>query len=155
MNAEERARLIEQYRLGYDEVIAALGSPTDDELDHRAGADDWTAREVVHHLADSEMTSAIRLRKLLAEDDPVIHGYDEARFAQRLFYDRRPLEPSLAALKAARETSVSILEHLTDEDWSRAGTHTESGPYSVEAWLQIYADHAHDHADQIRRALRP
>ncbi|MGQ0723296.1 MAG: DinB family protein, partial [Candidatus Eiseniibacteriota bacterium] len=69
-----------------------------------------------------------------------------------LYYDGRPIEPSLAALKAARETTVSILEHLTDEQWERTGTHSESGSYGVETWLEIYAAHAHDHADQIRRA---
>jgi hypothetical protein len=155
VTADERAALIERYRMGHQEVLAALGSPSDEDLDRRAGPGEWTAREVVHHLADSEMTSAIRLRKLLAEDDPVIEAYDEAAFAQRLFYDRRPLGPSLAALAAARDTTASILEHLTEAQWSRTGTHSESGPYSVETWLQIYADHAHDHANQIKTALAP
>ena len=53
---------------------------------------------VVHHLADSEMMSAMRLRRLIAEDDPVIQGYDEPLFARQLFYDDRPIEPALAAL---------------------------------------------------------
>ena len=41
---------------------------------------------------------------------------------------------------------------LTPAEWDRAGTHSESGAYSVDKWLQIYAVHAHNHADQIRRA---
>jgi hypothetical protein len=111
----------------------------------------WTARQVVHHLADSEMTSAIRLRRLLAEDDPVIAGYDEETFAKVLRYDR-PVDASLRALEAARATSAELLDLLTEEDWARAGTHTESGRYGVEDWLRIYAAHAHDHAAQIRAA---
>ena len=99
------------------------------------------------------MTSAIRLRRLIAEDAPVISGYDEEDFARRLFYTRRPIEPSLAALKAARETTASIVECLDEAQWQRAGTHSESGFYSVETWLEIYAAHAHDHAAQIRAAL--
>jgi DinB superfamily len=105
----------------------------------------------VHHLADSEMTSAIRLRRLIAEDEPTIVGYDEAEFARRLFYDR-PIEASLEALRASRRTTAQILERLSDEQWTRSGTHTESDGYGVETWLEIYANHAHDHADQIRRA---
>ena len=74
------------------------------ELDRRPAPGKWTSREIVHHLADSEMTSAIRLRRLLAEDRPVIVGYDQEEFARRLHYDR-PIGASLDALKAARATT--------------------------------------------------
>ena len=50
---------------------------------------------------------------------------------------------------AARAATVPILRRLSEEQWRRAGTHSESGSYSVEDWLRIYANHAHDHADQI------
>ena len=151
MDETTRRDLMTRYREGPDAVRAALDGATGAELDARPADGEWTAREVVHHLADSEMTSAVRLRRLLAEDEPVIHGYDEAEFARRLHYDR-PLDASLAALDAARRTSAEILDRLGPDDWARIGTHTESGPYGVEDWLQIYAEHAHDHAEQIRRA---
>jgi hypothetical protein len=73
-------------------------------------------------------------------------------FSRRLFYDRRPIGPSLDAVKASRRTTLDILQHLREEDWAREGTHTESGRYGAETWLEIYAAHAHDHAAQIRRA---
>jgi hypothetical protein len=153
MEPRRRAALIATYREGHSEVLAALGGITDEELDARPpGDDEWTPREIVHHLADSEMTSALRLRKLIAEDEPVITGYDEGEWARRLHYDDRPIGPSLAALAAARSTTADLLERLTEAEWARAGTHTESGAYGVERWLDIYAAHAHDHAAQIRRA---
>lgn len=151
MDSTERAELVARYREGHRAVVEALEGISEAELDRRPGGDEWSARQVVHHLADSEMTSAIRLRKLLAEDDAVIHAYDEPEFARRLHYDR-PIEPSLLALEAARRTSADILDRLGEEEWARTGTHTESGPYGVEDWLRIYAAHAHEHADQIRRA---
>ncbi len=151
MDPTTRTHLIDRYRAGYQAVVDALAGITPAELD-APSPDGWTARMVVHHLADSEMTSALRLRRLIAEDNPVIQGYDEELYARVLYYDRRPIEPSLAALKAARESTATILEHLTEAQWARTGTHSESGPYGVEAWLEIYAAHAHDHADQIRRA---
>jgi hypothetical protein len=95
--------------------------------------------------------STIRLRRLLAEDEPLIDAYDETEFARRLHYERA-VDASLAVFGAVRVANLDLLERLTDEEWVRAGTHSEDGPYSVERWLQIYADHAHDHADQIRRA---
>ena len=136
---------------GYQVVVAALDGADDAALDAREAPGEWSPREVVHHLADSEMTSAIRLRRLLAEDNPTIQGYDEPEFARRLYSDR-PIEASLQAVAAARRTTAEILDRLTDAEWSRRGTHTQSGPYGVEDWLEIYAAHAHDHADQIRRA---
>ncbi len=123
------------------------------ELDYLPRDGGWSAREVVHHIADSELTSAIRLRKLLAEDNPVIEGYDEMEFSRRLHYRERPIATSLAAVRAARETSGSLLERASDADWGRSGVHTDSGAYSVETWLDIYAAHCHDHADQITRAV--
>ena len=146
-----RRDLIARYRAGHRTVLEALEGIADAELDARPAPDAWTAREVVHHLADSEMTSAIRLRRLIAEDDPTIESYDEPEFARRLYYDR-PIEASLEAVAAARRTTAEILDRLTDAEWSRHGTHTQSGPYGAEDWLEIYAAHAHDHADQIRRA---
>ena len=151
MEIERRQQLLEQYRRGYEAVVKALDGITEAELDRRPAPGKWTAREIVHHLADSEMTSAIRLRRLIAEDNPVIVGYDQEEFARRLRYDR-PIAASLGALKAARETTCEILDRLTEAEWQRTGTHSESGPYSVQLWLEIYGVHAHDHADQIRRA---
>jgi hypothetical protein len=152
MDQEQRRGLIARYREGPGVVAEALRGITDAELDARPADGGWTAREVVHHLADSEMTSAIRLRRLLAEERPEIIGYDEAEFARRLYYTDRPIEESLAALRAARGTTGQILDRLGEAEWAREGTHTESGRYSVADWLEIYAAHAHDHAEQIRRA---
>lgn len=150
MDAAERERLIKRYREGHQVVMDALEGISDDELD-RSVSGEWTPRETAHHLADSEMMSAIRIRRLLTEEEPVIHGYDEANFARKLTSDR-PIEPSLEAMRWARETCAQLIERMTDEDWRIVGTHTESGPYSTEDWLKIYAAHAHDHAEQIKRA---
>jgi hypothetical protein len=153
MDRARRDALVAKYKDGYAQVMSALEGATDDELDRKPAPGKWTSREIVHHLADSEMTSAIRLRRLLAEDAPVIVGYDQEEFARRLHYDR-PIESSLEALKAARATTVGILERMSEDEWSREGTHTESGRYTVLQWLEIYSEHAHNHAAQIRRARR-
>ena len=150
MDAQERKALIRRYRDGHRAIVEALEGLRDDELD-RSASDEWTPRMIAHHLADSEMTSALRLRRLIAEDGSVITGYDEVEFAKKLTSDR-PIEPSLEAMRWARESTAQILERLTEEDWQRAGTHSESGPYSVEDWLTIYANHGHDHAKQIERS---
>jgi len=151
MTIDEREALIEQYKAGCDEVEESLSGFSEEELSAHPIEGKWSAREIVHHLADSESTSAMRLRKLLVEDNTQIQGYDEAEFARRLKYNERPMAPALAAFRAARETTAQILPLLSDEDFAREGTHSEHGRYSVEDWLKIYAAHAHNHAAQIRR----
>jgi hypothetical protein len=151
MDKETRKQLVDQYKDGYRVVSEALLDATDEELDARPAPGKWSAREIVHHLADSEMTSAIRLRRLIAEDVATIHGYDQDEFARRLHYDR-PLEASLEAFKAARRSTADLLDCLSEAEWQRGGTHTEHGRYDVARWLEIYAPHAHQHADQIKVA---
>jgi hypothetical protein len=151
MEKAQRDALIARYKDGYRVVAEALQGITTKELDARPSPNKWSPREIVHHLGDSEMTSAIRLRRLLAEERPLIQGYDQEEFARRLHYDR-PYQASLEAFRWARQTTAEILDRMTELQWARQGTHSEDGEYGTERWLEIYADHAHNHATQIRRA---
>ena len=153
MTREERDALVARYRDGADDFRAAIAGVTERELD-RTGIDgEWTVREIAHHLADSELASAIRLRRLIAEDEPLIVGYDEEGYVRRLHVTERPIASSVDAAAAARASSLTILETLTEDEWARTGRHSESGAYSVEDWLRTYANHPWDHADQARRVL--
>lgn len=148
MDDQERKKLVDLYRDGYRVIAEALLKITPEELDARPGEGQWSTREIVHHLADSEMTAAVRLRLLIAQDRPEIRGYDQDEFARRLYYDR-PHEMSLELFRCARASTVEILDRLTPEQWIREGTHTEAGTFGVEQWLKVYSQHAHKHARQI------
>lgn len=151
MTPEERRELIAQYEAGYDEVVSSLEGFPADQLKANLIPGKWSACEIVQHLADSEMNSALRLRRLLAEDGPVIQGYDQDDYARRFKYNERDIAPALDALRGARATSAQIISQMSEDDWKREGTHSESGLYTPEHWLKIYAAHAHNHAAQIRR----
>ena len=151
MTAQEKKELIAKYAAGYDEVIDALEGFPKEKLTAHPIPGKWSAVEIVQHLADSEMNSAIRLRKLLVEEKPQIQGYDQDLYAARLQYNERDTAPALESFRGSRSTSLQLIERMTDEDWQREGTHGESGRYTCEDWLRIYAAHAHGHADQIRR----
>lgn len=151
MLSEERKKLIELYRNGYAVVSDVMVKMTPEELDFKPDPTRWSVREIIHHLADSEMTAAVRLRMLIAQDRPTLQGYDQDEFARRLYYDR-PYEASLELFRLARQSTVEILDRLTPAEWVREGTHSEIGPYGVESWLKIYSEHAHKHARQIRIA---
>ncbi len=143
-----REDLLDRYRSGYSAVAEAVAALGDDDLDRNPATGEWTPRMVLHHLADSEATAYVRLRRLIAEDNPPIVGYNEAEFARRLHYDR-PIDAALEVLHSVRLASLELLETLTPEEWNRAGTHSESGRYSVDDWLRIYAEHPHEHAQQM------
>jgi DinB superfamily len=151
MDKQERKKLVAQYKEGYNDVTRSLEDFPADLLTAHPIEGKWSAAEIVHHLADSETTSGLRLRRLLVEDHPLIQGYDQDAYAAGLFYNRREIGPSLEAFRSARATAAQLFEFMTEKDWDREGTHSESGSYSVEDWLRIYAAHAHNHAAQIRR----
>ena len=148
------AERIGAYRAATERFIAVASALSDADLDRRPPEPDgWTPRMVIHHVADSETNSYVRLRRLLAEPaGTVIQGYDEAQWARALHYDR-PVELSLAVFRAVRDSSAELLDRITPGDLVRAGVHSESGPYTVADWLEIYVAHAADHAEQIRAAL--
>jgi hypothetical protein len=151
MTPEERKDLVAKYAAGYEEVIDALKGFPAESLGAHPLPGKWSAREIVHHLGDSESFSAARLRKLLVEDNAVIQGYDQDQYAAKLHYNERDMAPALEAFRLARETTMQLVDMMTEDDWRRKGTHTESGRYTTEDWLKIYAAHAHNHAAQIRR----
>jgi DinB superfamily len=151
MTSQERQELMARYEDGYNQVADSLKSFPKDSLTAHPIPGKWSAVEIVHHLADSETTSALRLRRLLVEDHPLIQGYDQEAFAARLNYNNRDMAPALEAFRSARATTVQLFDLMSEDDWQREGTHSESGAYTPEDWLKIYAAHAHNHADQIRR----
>jgi hypothetical protein len=151
MNPEDRQQLIAQYKAGFEEVSRNLANFPQDLLTAHPIPGKWSAAEIVHHLADSETISGHRLRRLLVEDQPLIQGYDQDQFAAQLRYNEREITPALEAFRAARATSAQLIDMMSEADWHRAGTHSESGSYSAEDWLEIYAAHAHNHAAQIGR----
>jgi hypothetical protein len=151
MSHDEREALIEQYARGPERIREALARVPKAALSWRPEAGKWSVHEVVVHCADSETNAALRIRTLIAEKEPLIVGYDQDVWARLFDYHSQPLEESLAVTLAARGRTVPLLRRLTDADWKKEGRHTESGRYTAEDWLRIYAAHLEGHAKQIER----
>jgi hypothetical protein len=139
------------------ELLAIVDALDEHVLDrHVEGA--WSARQIIHHLADAEAQSYARLRRLLAEPaGSIIQGYDEGAWAEceALGYRELPIEHSLAVIRAVRAASSDLVHRLTPADLERYALHSESGHYSVATWLATYTRHPRDHAAQILEAIRP
>jgi len=149
----ERQKLIQQYADGPRRLRDALAKVPEAARKWRPAPGEWSAHEVVCHCADSEVNAYARIRFVVAEKEPVIQGYDQEVWARVFDYHALPLAPALATVDAVRGTTAALLRTLTDADWAKKGTHSESGPYGAEPWLQIYADHLENHARQIENNL--
>jgi DinB superfamily len=149
LSRADREALIQRYADGPARLKAALATVPAEALKWRPEPGEWSAHEVVVHCADSETNAAARIRYLAAEAEPVIPGYNEAEWARRFNYHDHPLEPALTLVTAVRANTVALIRRMREESWQRVGRHSESGRYSAEDWLKIYAEHLDGHARQI------
>jgi hypothetical protein len=152
MNIKGICSAYEESTKAFLEIVSGL-TPAD--LDLRK-SDGWSARQVIHHMADSEAQSYARLRRLLAEPEgSIIHGYDEGAWAEckTLGYEDLPIENSLAVFKSVRAASLDVLNRITEADLEKFGMHTESGKYTLATWIKTYSKHPVDHGQQITQAV--
>jgi hypothetical protein len=145
----ERDTLIDQYADGPRRLREALATVPPDAVQWRPKPGEWSAHEVVVHCADSETQSASRIRVVVSEKDPVVLGYDQEQWARDFDYHAHPLDVALLTVDAVRANTAALLRRLPDAAWSKVGRHSESGRYTAEDWLRIYADHLENHARQI------
>ena len=153
MTPKEREALIQQYADGPARLRAALAKVPEAARKWRPAPGEWAAHEVVCHCADSETNSYARIRFVVAEKEPVIQGYDQEVWARVFDYHALPLETALATVDAVRATTAALVRTLPEPAWAKTGRHSESGPYSADDWLRIYADHLENHARQIENNL--
>ena len=111
----------------------------------------WTARQVVHHLADSHSNAYTRIKLALTEDAPAIKTYEEQLWAQ-LPDSLADVAPSLAILDGIHTRLTIVLESLTEQEFARTAVHPQWGQMSVDMLLQLYAWHSRHHVAHIRLA---
>lgn len=153
MGRDERQALIARYADGVRLLKEALAQVPAAAMQWRPGPGKWSVHEIIVHCADSETNSAMRIRYLVAEPDPVIIGYDQDRWAREFDYHGFPLDVALAQILSVRAYTVACISRLSDAAWDRVGRHTESGPFSAMDWLRTYSEHLEIHVRQIGRNL--
>ncbi|MGE5414132.1 MAG: DinB family protein [Syntrophomonadaceae bacterium] len=153
LSASDREALIRRYEEGPKKLRAAWEKVPEPARKWRPGEGKWSAHEVVCHTADSETNAYLRIRYLASDPSPTILGYDQERWAQRLDYHAASPDLALATTEAVRANTAPLLRRLPESAWSAVGTHTESGRYTGEDWLRIYAEHLEKHTRQIERNL--
>jgi hypothetical protein len=154
LTAAEREELIRRYEQGPALLRAALEKAPREAHKWRPAEHKWSIHEIVCHCADSEANGGMRIRYLVAEDKPVIVGYDQDRWAKTFLYHAANLYTALGVVEAVRAHTTDLLKRLPGSAWLATGTHTESGAYTADDWLKVYAEHLEKHSRQIEGNLR-
>lgn len=131
------------------EVRKAVAELHEDQLDTPYRIGGWTARQVVHHLADSHLNAFVRFKLALTEEKPVIKPYDEARWAELSDY-AMPVEISLQLLDSVHARLVILLQSLTPAELQRTFIHPDSGEIAIAKNIGIYAWHGRHHVEHIK-----
>jgi len=153
MTHSERASFIERYESGPSLLREALDRVPEAARTWRPAPDQFSVHEVVCHCADSETNAAARIRYLVAEQEPLILGYDPLTWARTFDYHSHPLTAALATVEAVRANTAPLVRRLPEEAWQKTGNHTEAGRYTAVDWLTIYAEHLEEHVRQIEQNL--
>ncbi len=120
------------------------------ELDFSPQPGKWCIRQIVCHLADSEIVGAERFRRIIAEENPTILAFDQVAWAERLDYKRRKISQAIETFRRIRGENYDLLKELPAEAFQRTGVHSERGPLTLTDLVRTYAEHAEKHAVQIR-----
>ena len=134
--------------------IRLLVAEAGDLLRVRPEPGEWSVLECIGHITDSELVAGARERWIISEDEPVIVGYDQALWVDRLGHNADEPELLIATFEALRAANLDLWARIPVADRARIGRHAERGPESYEMTFRLAAGHDRVHLDQARRALR-
>src|SRR5215510_3123941 len=141
--------LLERYRRGPEVLAMVLTGVFGEEEDFVTAPGKWSIREIIAHLADSELVGAHRMRLVIAEDNPTLTAFDQDAWTRNLDYARRKPTQSLDTFRRLRAENYELLKDLPESAFDRVGMHTENGPMTLRRLLEGYAGHAESHARQL------
>jgi DinB superfamily len=156
MHPSTIAHQIDAYLDGPAQLRHVVADLSPQQLEARPVSGMWSTLEVVCHLVDSEQAWCHRMKRVIAEEKPLLIGYDESRFAALLGYHQHNLKTELALLEGMRLQMTVILRGLPEVAWARTGVHSERGLITLEEMLRAEVEHAFHHITRIiekRRAL--
>ena len=146
----EIPELLERFRRGAELAAVSITGAAGSELDFVPETGKWSIRQIVAHLADSEIVGAMRMRRVIAEDNPKLEAFDQEAWATGLDYAKRKPSQALETFRRIRGENYELLKDLPEPAFERVGIHSERGAMTLRQLLQGYAEHAESHAAQLR-----
>jgi len=143
---------IPKYRRQADEMEEILSSSPADAVVWPPGPGRWSILEIAAHLADAELLASARIRRIITQDRPEMHGYKQELWAQSLAYRLQKVEAVSARFVVLRRENAALLEMIGEEVWRLKGRHDEYGELSLRELIEDYISHTAKHLDQMRSA---
>jgi hypothetical protein len=150
------AALIDQFEQGGAKVKAAIAGLSREELLAAPVPGRWSTQQVVIHLQDSDAVAIDRMRRIAAEELPLIIAYDENLFVQNLFYDEQSAADAAELIDLGRRQWARALRKLPEAAFERAGIHSARGRVTLADQLEMYTKHLERHLEFVaekRKAL--
>ena len=145
----EIAELLERFRRGAEVAAVATTGAAGSQLDFRPEGGKWSVRMILGHLTDAEMLAGVRFRRVIAEENPPLFGYDQDAWAENLNYGKRRIADVMDLFRKLRAMNHRLLEELPEEAFSRTGVHSEDGVVSLLDLVRGYVEHTEKHAAQM------
>jgi hypothetical protein len=133
--------------------VSLISGVDDLHLRRSPGEAEWSATQIISHLADAELVYGTRMRMIVTEPTPPLAAYDENAWVERFSVLDDDPRATLARWRALRDANVRVLESLEPAEWARFGIHAERGRMTVDAIAGLMVAHDKNHLDQIRKAL--
>ena len=137
--------LIEQYDKGGDSLRMAIRGLEREDLLATPVPGSWSIQQIIMHLMDSDLILADRMKRVIAEENPSLIGYNESLFASRLFYEEQSVDDAVNILDLNRRNFAKVLRKLPDSAFDRIGTHNERGPMKLSDLLAGAVNHLKHH----------
>jgi hypothetical protein len=137
--------LIEEYASGATRPGQAIAGLSESQLNAVPVPGTWSIQQIVMHLMDSDLIGSDRMKRVIAEREPQLIGYDESAFARELHYDKLDAQIACRIFEMNRQLTAVILRNLPDETFQRIGVHNEAGPLTLAQLLQTFVNHLERH----------
>ncbi|MBO0603470.1 putative metal-dependent hydrolase [Sporosarcina sp. E16_3] len=148
-NSQEWLKEIETYTIRLRETVDLL---SDEELSRTYRDGSWTVRQLVHHIADSQLNMYQRLKLALTDENPTVPAFEEKKWAIQPD-TKLPIESSIKMLEGINERIVSLGHSLTEAQLDRVFTHQQNGKITVATKIAKLAWHEEHHLAHIKIAL--
>jgi hypothetical protein len=137
--------LIDQFEAGGRKVKEAIAGLTREDLLAFPVPGTWSIQQIVIHLQDSELVAIDRMKRILAEEKPLLVGYDENKFVANLSYEVQSAQDAAEIVDLARRQFARVLRRAPESAWARFGIHNERGKVTLGEQLEMYVKHLERH----------
>jgi uncharacterized damage-inducible protein DinB len=141
---DSRKLLINRYSDGGPLLVLACSNLSPEQCKDHPIVGTWSIAELVAHLLDCDLVFADRMKRIIAEDSPVLQAFDEQAWITSLLSNEMPVEEAASLFDANRKWMTRILKAQDETAFTRAGQHTEKGRQTLTEVL-VYATNHLDH----------